>query len=76
MHNVVFKQQRNVLGHRGPPSSSSTEEILPVCHQRRPPPVFDRSEVQEVGGPVHFVVELLRVGKLQVVLHVGVVSDA
>ena len=37
--------------------------------------LLQRGEVEEVRGPVHLVVELLGVGQLQVVLHVGVVAD-
>ena len=36
--------------------------------------VFDGREVQEMCGPVHFVIEILRVGQLQLIVHCSRVS--
>ena len=38
--------------------------------------LLDAGKVHEMGGPVHLVVELLGVGKGQLVAHVGVVAHA
>ena len=38
--------------------------------------LLQRGEVEEVRGPVDFMVELFGVGQLEVVLHVGVMAHA
>jgi hypothetical protein len=44
-----------------------SEEILPVCPSHGVPALLDTGKVHEVGGTVHLVVELLRVGQRQLV---------
>ena len=52
---------------------SSAEHVLPV-RPHRVPALFYTGKVHEVTGPVHLVVELLRVGQSQLIAHVRVVS--
>lgn len=37
--------------------------------------LLQRGKVEEVRGPVNLVVELFRVGQLQVIFHVGVMAN-
>ena len=48
--------------------------ILSVRHHRAPASVLQGGEVEEVGGAVNFVVEFFRVGELEIVFHVRVVT--
>ena len=51
------------------------EVVLPVRHHGTPTAVLQGCEVEKMRRSVDFVVKLFRIGKLQVVLHVGIMTD-